>query len=187
MEEQSQLSPEVLQRLQAWTVCLDDALAYIALARDQTEYARTNAFFMYKGGQREVGYTLDKALIAAAIVSVGQVVKSGREGRHIAGNRDPVLGNLRRLLYLCSDHENGWVEGKTATLVTQLVEAERDSFLAHFDGDKSAIKFDERGNEFWRPPNPHYRPDAFTDLEAGLHQMLRALRATIASHGQTTE
>lgn len=174
-------SKEELRRLRAWVICLTDALAYIALAKSKSDFVQSDAFFKYKAGRMNVGHAVEKGLLAAAIVSIGQVFKNGSKGPGIASNNTTHLTNLRDQLLECSDVENGWDSGRTRSLLEDFIRSKRDKFLSHFDGNAANVReFNDTGTAIsWHPPNPWFRADAFDDLESAVYQLLRSLEHSI--------
>jgi hypothetical protein len=187
MPDKPQVTEDELRRMQAWLICLFDALAYIALARQKDEFVKSGAFFKLHGGKRpaqsEVGHTIEKGLIAAAIASAGQVFKCGGDGEGIAQNHTPNLKRLRDLLFECSDTANSFDQGVSAKIFQENVMYYRDKFVSHFDGKEANItSLDTESDAIsWRPPNPCFRADSFGDLEKVLYQMHGSLRHFVTS------
>lgn len=183
MSLQPQISMDELRRAHSWETCLNDAMAYLALARQKDDFVKSGAFFKYglngsAAAQMSVGHAIEKGLVAAAIISAGQVFKNGHFGQHIADNHTQNLRRLRELLYACSDQGNGFEQGYSEKIFAQMVVEFRDGFLSHYDGNKANISLSQTGQvESWRSPNPWFRADAFVDLEKVLYHMHRSLGA----------
>ena len=182
-----QITKEDLRRLQAWQVCLRDARAYLALARRKDEILREDVHFVVgETGNAcfiDYGHFLEKGLVAAAIVSAGQIFKSGNNGEGIAENGSEKMKRLRDLLLQCSDKANGWPAGKSEKRFKELVTWYRDGHVSHFDGKAAKFSETEQGTS-WRGPNPWFKADAFGDLEAILDRMDRSLRQYVSEQSK---
>jgi hypothetical protein len=182
-----QITKEELRRLQAWQVCLRDARAYLALARRKDEILREDLDFVVgETGNSyfiDYGHFLEKGLVAAAIVSAGQIFKSGYVGTGIAGNHSAKMEPLRTLLYQCSDKGNGWREGKSEKRFEELVTRYRNGHVSHFEGKAAEITETENGFS-WKGPNPWFDASAFADLENILDQMDRSLRQYVSEQSK---
>ena len=182
-----QITKEELRRLQAWQVCLCDARAYLALARRKDEILREDVHFVVgETGNAcfiDYGHFLEKGLVAAAIVSAGQIFKRGDNGEGIAENGSEKMEPLRTLLYPCSDKGNGWQEGKSKKRFEELVTRYRDGHVSHFDGRVAEFTETDQGTS-WRGPNPWFKADAFGDLEAILDRMDRSLRQYVSEQSK---
>lgn len=179
MTDKPQVTKEELRRMKAWLICLSDALAYIALARQKDDFIADKAEFRFASGSRAgVRLTIEKGLVAAAIVSAGQIFKSGRHGDYIADNLSQNLIKLRSQLFQCSDIDNGFAKGESEKIFKDKVSYYRDGFVSHFDGKKAEIKLLAEDSDAisWKGPNPWFRADGFQELEKVLYQMYRSLQ-----------
>ena len=183
MPVQPKISSDELRRAHSWETCLNDAMAYLALARQKDDFINSGAYFKYGlsgrgAAQMSVSHAMEKGLVAAAIISAGQVFKNGNVGTHIAGNHTQNLKKLRDLLFVCSDQGNGFEQGYSVKIFKEKVEAYRDVLLSHYDGKMANISLSPTGNlASWRAPNPLFRADAFVDLEKVLYHIHRSLGA----------
>jgi hypothetical protein len=178
---------EELRRLQAWQVCLCDARAYLALARRKDEILREDVHFVV--GETGNAYSIDyghsfkKGLVAAAIVSAGQIFKGGDHGPGISQNRSEKMIRLGSQLWQCSDKGNGWEDGKSEKRFDELVKRFRDGHVSHFDGKAAEITETDQGFS-WKGPNPWFDASSFTDLENILDQMDRSLRQYVSEQSK---
>lgn len=182
-----QLTVPQLRRLKAWLVCVSDASSYLAIARTNEELIDQGAFIEHGTGETRIGHALEKGLVAAAIISLMQIVVTGKGSNDICSNRDlGTIGEIRAALYQYSDQKNGWGSGHTEKLLEE-TRLQRHAFLAHYDGSKAAIKLTENADPLsfsWCPPNPWYRADAFSELDAATTAMHEILNRIVSDQSE---
>lgn len=176
------MTPEELMRVEAWCICLRDASLYIELAQSTGIFltAESSMLVPFKGhcfsGHLKIAPLIERGMVAAAIVLTGSIYKSGYAGHGVAKNVTQNLKTIRERAETFSDKFNGWPNGQTSKVFRRYVEAERDGFLAHYDGSRANIVHDPLdGTLSWQPPSPWYDPSAFEDMKMAICAMLKGL------------
>lgn len=162
-EESKKLSLEYFNRVSVWAEALGKAYTYLLSIEDLKELNHGESEYVkYQIGDRwanfHKGFTINSALLEAAIINFKSVFSSGYPGNKIAANTDEEINKLREEIIEKSIHQLKWTRDEFDQVFDR-IKLQRDGLLAHYDGNVGNYEEVAEGLSSRKMVGAHLFPD----------------------------